>query len=233
MKTHFSKLLASVTLAFVFSAVSGQELTHVLFTGGNNFAGFIFSTDQQILIKLSDDGKVMEWGNQQEAGRYYSAPGKMQPYMGRVDYYGNEADSISRGKIKSIGTCLITYYGPSDMPERVGKVRSLGRISLDYYSNFENPAYKGKLRTAGYTQLSYYGSFENDVIRGKLKSINNTQLTYYNSFDDKLIQGKVKSIGGYNYSWYSSFDSRQFQGGLKSGQLAQNINGVVYVIMHM
>lgn len=228
------RFMLRIILPFVFlcclQTAFGQELTQVQFSGGAGFSSFAFTTDQQIIIKVSDDGKILEWGNALEAGRYYNMPGKLQPYMGRVDYYGNEADSVSKGKVKSIGTCMISYYGPSDMPEKVGKIRSLGRITLDYYSNFENAAYRGKLKSAGYAQLAYYGSFENEVIRGKLKSVNTTSLTWYNSFDDKIIQGKIKSIGSYNYTWYSSFDGRNYQGGLKSGALAQNINGVVYII---
>jgi len=210
--------------------VFSQELTHVSFTGGATFSSYAFTTDQQIIIKISDDGKVLEWGNQQEPGRYFNTPGKLQPYMGRVDYYGTEADSVSKGKVKSIGTCMLTYYGAFETPEKIGKLKSIGRINLDYYTNFENAAFRGKLRTAGYTQFSYYSSFENEAFSGKVKMIGNTPIAYYSTFDDKLVKGKVKSIGAYNYSWYSSFDSRGFQGGLKSGSMAQNVNGVIYTL---
>lgn len=225
-----ARILLSLFFLSRLPVVVAQELTQVQFSAGSAFSSFAFTTDQQIIIKISDDGKILEWGNALEAGRYYNSPGKLQPYMGRVDYYGNEADSISKGKVKSVGTCVITYYPASDMPEKAGKIRTIGRITLDYYTNFENTAYRGKLKSAGYTQLAYYGSFDNEVIRGKLKSVNNTVLTWHTSFDDKVIQGKIKSIGNNPYLWYSSFDGR-YQGGLKSGALAQNINGVVYIIM--
>jgi hypothetical protein len=209
---------------------SSQELTHISYTGGAAFSSFAFTTDQQIIIKISDDGKVLEWGNQLEPGRYFNAPGKLQPYMGRVDYYGAEADSVSKGKVKSIGTCMLTYYGPFETVEKVGKLQSIGRISLDYYNNFENAAFKGKLKSAGYTQFSYYASFENEAFSGKLKMVANTPIVYYSTFDDKLLRGKVKSIGSFNYAWYSSFDRSGFQGGLKSGSMAQNVNGVTYLL---
>ncbi len=208
-----------------------QELSQVTFSGGASFSSFSFTTDQQIIIKISDDGKVLEWGNQQEAGRYYNNPGKLQAYMGRVDYYGSEADSISKGKVKSVGTCFFTYYGAFEMPEKRGKIKSIGRVTLDYYTNFENLAFKGKLKFAGNTLFSYFSSHENEAFVGKLKTVANTSLSYYSTFDDKLIKGKIKSIGAYNYVWFSSFDSRNYQGGLKSGTLAQNVNGVIYIIM--
>ena len=225
------RLLLPVSFLLITIFTYSQELSQVTFSGGANFSSFSFITDQQIIIKISDDGKVLEWGNQQEAGRYYNNPGKLQAYMGRVDYYGSEGDSISKGKVKSIGTCSFTYYGASDMVEKIGKLRSIGRVTLDYYTNFENPAFNGKLKFAGNTLFSYYASYENEAFVGKLKTVANTSLSYYSTFDDKLIKGKIKSIGSYNYLWYSSFDSRNYQGGLKSGTLAQNVNGVIYIIM--
>ena len=222
-----------VLLSFLGLTISSysQELSYVTFSGGTTFSSFSFTTDQQIIIKISDDGKVLEWGNQQEAGRYYGTPGKLQPYMGRVDYYGTEADSISKGKVKSIGTCNFTYYGAFETAEKAGKIKSIGRTSLDYYSNYDNQAFRGKLKFAGNTMFSYYANYDNEAFVGKLKSVANTTLTYYSTFDDKLIRGKIKSIGSFNYAWYSSFDSRMYQGGLKSGALFQNVNGVVYTIM--
>lgn len=224
------RLLMPVSLLLLTLSTYSQELSFVTFSGGASFSSFSFTTDQQIIIKISDDGKVLEWGNQQEPGRYYNTPGKLQAYMGRVDYYGTEGDSISKGKVKSIGTCSFTYYGAYEMPEKIGKLKSIGRVALDYYTNYENAAFKGKLKFAGNTLFSYYASHENEAFLGKLKSVANTTITYYSTFDDKLIKGKIKSIGAFNYLWYSSFDSRGYQGGLKSGTLAQNVNGVTYLL---
>jgi len=66
MKRFFVSL--SVMLLTVGSY--SQELSYVTFSGGTTFSSFSFTTDQQIIIKISDDGKVLEWGNQQEGGRY-------------------------------------------------------------------------------------------------------------------------------------------------------------------
>jgi hypothetical protein len=208
-----------------------QQLNQVSFSGGATLSSFSFITDQKVIIKISEDGKVLEWGTDPGPGRYYSYPGKLQPYMGRVDYYGAaDYDVALRGKVKSIGTCMLNYYGSGETTEKIGKLKSVGSVALDYYSNFENQAMKGKLKSAGYTSFEYYSSSENEAFRGKLKSVGNTAITYYSTFDDKLIKGKLKSIGSSAYTWYSSHDSQGYQGALKSGPMTQNINGVTYIV---
>jgi hypothetical protein len=54
-------------------------------------------------------------------------PGMLKPYMGRVEYYSNQTDSILNGKVRSIGITNITYYGSSQKNEYAGKVKMLGR----------------------------------------------------------------------------------------------------------
>ena len=199
--------LAISSLLLVVSGYS-QELRQVKFSGATTVSFFSFVTDQGVIINVSEDGKVLEWGIEMDRRRYNYYPGKLEPYMGRVDYYGLESDSVLRGKIKSIGTCLLNYYGAFETKEKIGK-----------------------LKYAGTVLFSYYSSFENEAFRGKLKTIANTAITYYSSFDDKLIKGKLKSIGSFKYEWHTSNASYGYQGGLKSGSFTQNINGIVYIIM--
>ena len=208
-----------------------QELSQVTFASGVNLTSFAFMTDQDVLIRVSNDGKIMEWGIEVQSLRSnnYYAP-RLQPFMGRIDYYGPEADSINRGKVRSIGTCSITYYGTYETVEKIGKLKSIGIISLDYYSNYDNAILKGKIRFAGNLMLEYYSSFDDEGFRGKLKSIGSTAITYYSSFDDKLIRGKIKSIGGTSYQWYTSIDRIGYGGGLKTGSFRQSIGGVTYIL---
>jgi hypothetical protein len=222
-------LLVIVTLVTTLCAYS-QALHQVIFNNGESIKGFSFLTDQGIIIRISDEGKLLQWGVEPELRRYNYVPGQLDQYMGRVDYYGTEADSISKGKVKSIGTCMINYYGAYEQAEKIGKIRSLGSVQLDYYSNYDNAAYRGKLRSANNQQFSYYSSFDNDMVRGKLKSVNNTPIVYYTSFDDKLVRGKVKTIGNFSYNWYTSFDRREYQGNLKTGSFSQYINGITYLL---
>lgn len=211
-------------------SAGAQELSHIQFTAGKTFASFSFTTDQQVIIKISEDGSVLEWGTEMESYRYNYQPGKLLPYPGRVDYYGAEADSASRGKIKMIGTTMFSYYPATEIKEKAGKLRSIGSRQIDYYSNYDNQAIRGKMKSAGNVNFSYYYSHENEAFRGKLKSVNTTTLTWHSTFDDKLLQGKIKSIDNVNYSWYNSQESR-YGGGLKSGYVTRRINGVNYIIM--
>jgi hypothetical protein len=213
----------------VFSAKS-QQLAQVSFANGANLTSIALIADQNILIRLSDNGTIMEWGIEVMSDRFnYYAP-KLQPYLGRVDYYGPEADSVSRGKVKSIGTCNITYYGEFEQADKIGKIRTIGTLIMDYYTHYENAALRGKLRFVGSLILDYYSSFENEAFRGKLRSVGSTIITYHSSFDDKMIRGKVKSIGPVNYTWYTSLDRNGFGGGLKNGFFRQQISGVTYIL---
>jgi len=226
-----SRLFLPIPFLLLALCSYSQELSHVTFSGGTTLSSFSFRTDQQVIIKISEDGKVFEWGTEWEPRRYNYYPGKLQPYMGRVEYYGPEYDSIVRGKVKSIGTCSLTYYGSYEEDTKIGKLRSIGTLTLDYYTNYENSAFKGKLRSAGYTLFSYYSSSGNEAFRGKLKSVGNNPITYYSTFDDKVLQGMIKSIGRFTYTWYSSNKGSVFQDPMKSGSLTQNISGVTYIVM--
>ncbi len=225
------KLLTVISFLLVSECCTSQQISQVTFSGASTLSYFTFITDQDVLIRVSEDGKVMEWGSElrSERNNNYFAP-KLQPFMGRVDYYSTESDSAFRGKVKSIGTCVITYYGPYETDTKAGKIKSIGREVLDYYSNYDNAAFKGKLRFAGSRVLTYYSSVEDEAFRGKLKSIANTTIVYHSSFDDKLIRGKIKSIGAVAYNWYTSLDRKGLGGSLKSGLYRQNINGVTYIL---
>ena len=223
------KTLTSIFFLLFLSRTYSQDLSQITFSGGAGLSSLAFLTDQGVLIRISDDGKILEWGIEMYSPRYgYYAP-KLQPFMGRIDYYGPEADSIFRGKIRNIGTCTFTYYNAYEKDSKPGKLRSIGTQIFDYYSDFDNVALKGKLKFIGNNMLEYYTSFEDEAFRGKLKSIGNTFFQYYSSFDDKAIRGKIKSIGGIEYKWYTSFDVGR-TGALQSGNYRQIINGITYIL---
>jgi hypothetical protein len=224
------RLFIPVISFLIYSSGYSQTLKFVSFSGGSQFSSLSFITDQKIVIKISQDGKVLEWGNESEPGRFYSEPAKLVPYMGRVEYYEKQFDSILNGKVKSIGITSITYYGSLENSVLVGKVKSIGRELFTYFPEFENEAVRGKLKTAGQKSFTYYTSFDNEAYRGKIKSIGENQVTYYSTFDDKAIRGKLKSIGSTYYTWYTSLDRQGYQGVLKSGSQYQMIEGVTYII---
>lgn len=224
------RIYLNIIFVFLILSSHSQEISQIKFTGGGTLSFISFTTDQQIIIRITDDGKLLEWGNLWERGNFNYTPGKLQPYMGREEYYGAEADSVSRGKVKNIGTCFITYYEAFEIATRAGKIKSIGRSNLDYYSEFDNQAFRGKLKTAGFTNITYYASFENEAFVGKLKSVGNNTISYYSSFDDKMIWGKVKNIGNVPYIWYNSNDRRELQGVLKSGAAEQMIGGINFIV---
>jgi len=225
MKKNYLIIVLSL---LVFSGYS-QQLSQVTFSGGSGFSWFSLLTNQNALVRISDDGKIIEFGTEQQAlnNRNYFAP-KLQPYTGRVEYYPNASDSAFRGKIKSIGACYFTYYPSNDYPEKIGKIKSAGSLSFDYYGKFDDRLLTGKIKILGTDGVAYYTSLDNEAFKGKLKMVGKTSIIYYSSFEDQAIKGKLKSIGSCQYIWYTSFD--RFKGGLKSGSQRQVINGVTYIL---
>lgn len=221
-------ILSSVLLASL--RIYSQELAQISFSNASSLSYFSFLANEDVLIRVSVDGNIIEWGIEVQSFRSneYYAP-RLQPYMGRVEYYGQEADSVFRGKVRSIGTALITYYGAYETADKAGKIRTIGAMVFDYFDQYADKAIRGKMKFAGRLPLEYYSSFEEELQRGKLKSISNTAITYYSSFDDKLIRGKIKSIGPINYTWYTSLEIGR-GGGLKNGKYRQNIGGITYIL---
>jgi hypothetical protein len=214
----------------IYFTVHSQTLKFVSFSGGAEFSSLSYITNQKIIIKVSQDGKVLEWGNEMEPGRFYTEPARLQPYMGRVEYYQKQFDSMLNGKVKNIGITSITYYGSTENAALVGKVKSIGNVFFNYYLDLENESVRGKLKTAGQQDFTYYYSNENEAYRGKMKSIGRNQISYYSTFDDKSIRGKLKNIGPATFTWYTSLDRQGYQGSLKSGRQYQIIEGATYII---
>ena len=224
-----SKIALLISILLFNACLYSQELTQVIFSRGEILSSFSFQTDQDVIIRISDEGKLLEWGTDPGPGRYYNDPRKLQPYLGRVEYFGQEYDSVFRGKVKSIGTCTFTYYDKYETETKIGKLKTMGRVSIDFYDNYEDAAFKGKIKYAGSVLFSYSSSFENEAYRGKLRSVNNNSISYFSSFEDKAVRGKLKSIGNFEYSWYPSYD--RYRGSLKSGPLSPSVNGITYFIM--
>jgi hypothetical protein len=224
------KFFIAIAFLFLTRFTFSQKLSQVNLAGTTGPSYFSFLVDQNVLIRVTPEGKIIDWGTEllSQRANYY-AP-KLQPYLGRVEYYSLESDSAFRGKVKSIGTATITYYGHYDIETNVGKLKSVGTLTLDYYSNFDNSALKGKLRFIGSLILQYYSSLDDEAVRGKLKAIGNTPVKYYSSFDDKYLKGKIKSIGSVVLEYYSSLDRIELRGSLKSGSYRPNIGSVTYIL---
>lgn len=220
-------LIQSIILLLLTITVSSQQLSQVTFSGGSYLNSFSFRTDQDVLIRVTPDGNLIDWG-MEVANRYnYYAP-SLQPFMGRIEYYGPESDSSFRGKVRSIGTCNLTYYGSYEADSKPGKIRTIGNLLFDYYTKFDNIAIRGKIRFVGYQEFTYFFSNIDESFNGKLKSIAGTTINYYSIFDDRYNHGKLKSIGSVVFQWYSEFDPAR--GSLKTGFNRSNIGGVTYIL---
>lgn len=226
MKRFFFVVAATCLTAISF----GQRLTQITLTGSPGSDIISYMTDDNVIINLSLDGKVIEWGIEYATGRYNSYPGKLDKYMGRTDFYG-EADNVDfRGKVKYLGRTAFTYYSSYENEQLKGKLKSIGSTIIDYYSNYEDEALRGKIRNAGVTTFTYYSSFDNEAFRGRFKTIGGSSFTYYTSFDDKAYKGKIKSIGSQNFSYYSSYDKQEYRGAIKGFQTQYVINGIKYLL---
>lgn len=219
-------------ILFLFFSVqcNSQQLEQVTISNGSNLAYFSFITDQSVLIRLSDDGKILEWGTEvlSDRGNFYAR--KLQPFMGRIEYYGQQDDSVFRGKVKSIGTCFLTYYDAYQVKTKVGKLRTVGNQNLDYFEEYEDKTLKGKLKSVGALSIDYYRSYENESYRGKLKSIGSLSITYYSAFDDRTNAGKLKSVGSVQYQWYGLGERLGMQGALKTNNYRQVISGITFIL---
>ncbi len=221
----------SLFIALLFIPGSGysQQLSQVTFNQATGFSWFSLTTNQNTLIRISVDGKILEYGTEQAAlnNRNYIAPKLI--FSGTIGYYQNEHDSLLNGNIKNIGSCYFTYYGSNDYPEKAGKIKTAGGLPFDYYRKYEDALAGGKIKSIGTNAITYYTSFDNEALKGKLKSVGNTLIVYYSSFDDPALKGKLKSIGTYHYEWSTMSSTGGFSTVLKTGTQRQLINGITYI----
>ncbi len=220
-------LIILITLLFTANTYS-QSLSQVSFQSGGNLSYFSFTTFQGVIIRVSVDGKLLEWGTEVMAdrGNYY-AP-NLQPFMGRIEYYGREVDTTLNGKVKSIGAQAITYFGMHDEAAKQGKMKSIGSLQFDYFSKYDEKSLQGKIKMIGNYTIDYYRQYEHENVRGKLKSIGSMPITYYTLFDDRYNAGKLKNIGTISYTWYSEFD--RSKGALKSNNYRATIGGITFIL---
>src|SRR4051794_39058707 len=134
-----------------------QQLKQVSFSQSFSLSWFTLSTNQNVLIRISDEGKILESGTEEHSlynANYFAQ--KLIPYNGRIDYYTQGTDSTLNGKIRSIGTCYFTYYSSKDYPEKVGKIKSAGSLFFDYYRQSDDALIGGKIKNVGSNTIAYY-----------------------------------------------------------------------------
>lgn len=233
LQKQFVKRLLILILVTAYTTSIAQKIDFVVLSGFGATQTFYYSpgTSDKVLIALSKDGNIVEYGTEFPKEFYGYYPGKLQQYMGRVDYYKSTDNEAFRGKIRYIGLTQVTYYGTYDEESLRGKVKSIGTVQFDYYASYDDASVKGNFKSIGNTSITWLPSYENDAIRGRLKTIGNTRFDWYTSFDDKALSGKVKQIDQYPFTYYTSFENNNGQKGqLKSGFFQKYINGINYYL---
>jgi hypothetical protein len=216
--------------AIVFFATSySQKVSKISINRDGTFAMMSLLLDEGITLTMDNEGNIKQWGFEIYSDRIPSMS-KIDPYVGRTEYYSNLDNESYRGKVKYIGKTLITYYASYDIESLRGKVKSIGASAFGYYSKFENELLSGKIKNAGPVAFNWYTSYDNEAFRGKLKSVGSTMLNYYTSYDDVATRGRIKSIDRAQFTYYLSTEKKEFQGAVKSGVQLQTINGIKYFI---
>ncbi len=224
------KLYALVIFTFLFSQVFSQRIAHIIIDNRGNSDVISFLVDEDIFVNLTKDGKIIDWGVQDNTPGPKTFPPKLAKYMGKEEYYPATEDEAYRGKIKYIGRALVSYYTTNDNEALKGKVKTIGSIFFDYYTAYDDAAFKGNIKTAGPSSFTYYASFEDESYKGKIKTVDATSLTYYGMVDDKAYRGKIKNIDRNLFTYYSSYDRKEYSGMLKSGAQMAFANSVQFLI---
>ncbi|MEP7143484.1 MAG: hypothetical protein ABI707_11470 [Ferruginibacter sp.] len=223
------KLFFTITVIFSFVICYGQRLTQITLTNGNSDI-ITFITEDAVIINITTDGKIIDWGVAYNGSRFNNYPGRLEKYMGRTVYYTENDNEAWRGKVKYIGRTAFTYYSSYENELFKGKVKGIGTTLVDYYNSYDDAVFKGRIKNAGLISFSYYSSFENEAYKGKFKNVGTSVLTYYSSYDDKAYKGKIKSIDSHIFSYYSSFDRPEYRGAMKGFQMEYFINGIKYLL---
>ncbi len=234
-KTYVMKkaILAVIFSLSVFIS-SAQRIYKVTLADNGNSTITTVALDENVVINISQDGNLTEWGVDRYFGRTdNNINRKLDPYTGRIEYYTENDNEAFKGKIKFIGKTLITYYATFDNPVFSGRIKSIGNQKFEYYSNYDEVASQGKIKQLGQQTFTYYSSFDNEAYKGKLKAVGSVGVTYYSSVEDKAFAGKVKSVGGSQFVYYSSQDPQKpLRGMLKTGRQLQTLNGIIFWIKY-
>ena len=225
------KILFSVAATLFLAPAFTQSINKITIADNGNVEKIGFEVETDVILNISTDGSIMNWGYdvfKSRGGENYMD--RLDPYVGRVEYYAETDNEAFRGKIKSIGRTTITWYASYENDAFKGKIKSIGSMAIKYYETYEDKAFQGKIKSIGSNNVTWYASYNNEAYRGKLMSIGSTQFTYYSNTDDKAYRGKIKSLGGTPFTFYSSYDLPEYRGRMKSGNQLQFINGIKYFV---
>src|SRR5438067_2186303 len=125
MKKTFFLLL---TIAFL--SANAQRLNKITLTGGPPV--FSYLVDDVITLNISPEGKILDWGLENTSGR--GTIGRLDKYMGRVEYYDSNENVAVRGKVKYLGRTAFTYFTSTENDALKGKIKTMNNLPFDYYN---------------------------------------------------------------------------------------------------
>ncbi len=226
------KIILLFTILFSGIIIYAQRVQRVTVGGNGATLNFGLLLPQNVVFHVDQNGVMGEWGVDRYADRQMNnnIQRPLDKFEGKTDNYKETEDSAFRGKLKMIGSAIITYYASTDKPHLIGKIKSVGPIKFDYYSNYDDPMSQGKLKLIGSNTITYFGSYENAAIKGKVKSIGGTAFTYFGALEDKAYAGKIKQMGSSTFTYYDSRERTYGPGNVKSGSLFQSQGGLLYFI---
>lgn len=224
-----TKIYLGLIFTFLIAPVFAQNLAQITIDNRGNNDIITFLVDGSIVVNISKDGKIIDWGTEYTS-RVTGIYPRLEKYMGREEYYPDADNEAYRGKVKYIGRTLFTYYTSADNEALKGKVKSIGPNILDYYRDYDDVAFRGNLKSAGPVTFTYYSSFEDQAYKGKIKSAGSTRLAYYGSVDDKAYRGKVKNVDRNLFTYYSSYDRKEYSGMMKTGSQVLSSGGLKFII---
>ncbi|MGH2565824.1 MAG: hypothetical protein ACRDE5_15005 [Ginsengibacter sp.] len=214
---------------FLIPAFS-QKLAHIIIDNRGTSDVISFAIDESIFFNLTKDGKIIDWGVEDDRPGPKFFPPKLAKYMGREEYYSATDDEAYRGKIKYLGSALITYYTANDNEALKGKIKMIGSNFFTYYTAYDDAAFKGNIKTAGPVSFTYYASYDDESYRGKIKTVGATSLAYYGMIDDKAFRGKIKNIDRNAFTYYSSYDRKEYSGMPKTPNQMAVSGGVQFLV---
>ncbi len=223
------KFFSSVCFTFMLSPLFAQNVVQIVIDNRGNNDVITFLVDESVAVNLSKDGKIIEWGTEYTSPTTGVYP-KLEKYMGKEEYYSAAESDANQGKVKYIGSALITYYSADDDASLKGKVKSIGITTIDYYRDYEDAAFKGFIKNAGPLVFTYYASYADESYKGRIKSAGGTPITFYGNIDDKAYRGKVKNVGRNLFTYYSSYDKPGYAGSMKSGFPMVSDESIKYIV---
>lgn len=125
------KFLFTIAVLLACMNVFSQRINKITLTDNGNANIITYALDEDVVLNISKEGNLVDWGVDRYAGRIDFMQRKLDPYTGRVEYYTENDNEAFRGKIKYIGKTLVTYFASFDNSVLVGRIKASETSNLN------------------------------------------------------------------------------------------------------